>query len=104
MSNVHHPSHYGGEDDPYETIKVMRAKLLPQEYAGALKFLVAKYNDRHRMKNGLEDLEKGLFYQAELVRFAREIGHDVIWPKPAQTHETILTRLYVDGTEEEVRA
>ena len=80
--NVEHPSHYGGKDDPYETIKVLRAKLLPQEFCGALKFQVMKYNDRHRLKNGAEDLEKALWYQAYLVSYVEEVGHDVIWPKP----------------------
>lgn len=79
--NVNHPNHYGGADDPYETIKVLRHKLTPQEYAGALKFQVMKYNDRHVKKNGLEDLKKAQFYQNELVRFVEEVGHGVIWPK-----------------------
>lgn len=80
--NVNHPNHYGGKDDPYETIKVLRHKLTPQEYAGALKFQVMKYNDRHTKKNGLEDLKKAQFYQNELVRFVEEVGHDTIYPPP----------------------
>lgn len=79
--NVSNPSHYGGKDNPYETIKVMRARLTPQEYVGALKFNVYKYNDRHRDKGGEEDLEKAGWYQAELIRFVREVGYDNIYPK-----------------------
>ena len=79
---VNHPAHYGGKDNPYETIKVARAKLTPEEYCGALKFMVMKYNDRHIAKNGLEDPKNGLFYQTKLTRFVDEIGHANIWPKP----------------------
>lgn len=79
--NVRNPSHYGGKENPYETIKVMRARLTPQEYVGALKFNIYKYMDRHREKNGLEDLEKAAWYQAELVRYVREVGHDAVYPK-----------------------
>jgi hypothetical protein len=73
---VNHPKHYGGKDNPYETIKVMRARLTPEEYRGALKFLIYKYNDRAPHKGTeLEDYEKALFYQTELARFTRE-QHD----------------------------
>lgn len=79
--NVRNPSHYGGKDNPYEAIKVMRARLTPQEYVGALKFNIYTYLDRHRQKNGVEDIEKAAWYQAELVRYVREVGHDVIYPQ-----------------------
>lgn len=71
--NVHHPSHYGGADNPYEAIKVMRAKLTKEEYIGAMKFQVFKYNDRALHKNAeIEDYEKDLWYQTELVKRAKE--------------------------------
>jgi len=73
MSEVNHPQHYGGEDNPYEVIKVCRAWLTPTEYVGALKFQIWKYTARHRQKGGLVDLEKSQFYQNELVRFSREM-------------------------------
>lgn len=71
--NVHHLSHYGGADNLYETIKVARAKLTREEFIGAMKFTVMKYNDRALYKgNEVEDYEKGLWYQTELVKRARE--------------------------------
>lgn len=70
---VAHPSHYGGKDNPYETIKVMRNRLSREEYIGALKFNVYKYNDRAGKKGAtLEDHRKALFYQTELVAFLNE--------------------------------
>lgn len=68
---INHPSHYGG-DTVYETFKVMRAKLSPEEYIGALKFQVFRYNDRAGKKDEnppLQDYKKALWYQSELVCF-----------------------------------
>lgn len=41
---VDHPSHYGGDDSPYEVIKVLKAWLTPEELRGfcmgnAIKYL-----------------------------------------------------------------
>ena len=44
---VNHPAHYGGVEDPYETIKVLRARLTTRDYCGARKFQVTKSIDRH---------------------------------------------------------
>ena len=66
---VMHPSHYGGKDNPYEVIKVMEAWLTPEEFIGAMKFNIHKYDARHRQKGGLEDLKKAQFYQNYLVDF-----------------------------------
>lgn len=71
-SAVHHPSHYGGADNPFETIKVLEARLTREEFIGAMKFQVYKYNDRALHKqNEIEDYEKGLFYQNRLVQRAK---------------------------------
>lgn len=70
---VHHPAHYGGADNLYETIKVLEARLTREEFIGAMKFQVYKYNDRALHKgNEIEDYEKGLFYQTRLVQRAKE--------------------------------
>ena len=67
---VNHPKHYGGEDNPYETIKVLRARLTREEFIGAMKFQVWKYNDRALHKdNELEDYKKAQFYQNYLVDY-----------------------------------
>ena len=69
MSRIDHPVHYGGADNPYEVIKVLRAWLTPEEYRGFLRGNVIKYVARARLKGGREDYEKAKWYQDELVRF-----------------------------------
>lgn len=66
---VNHPAHYGGEENPYEVIKVFEAQSTPEEVIGGYKFMVMKYNARHRAKGGFEDLRKAQFYQNRLVAF-----------------------------------
>lgn len=80
MSNVDHPSHYGGKDNPYEVIKVLEAWLTPDEYIGFLKGNAIKYLARHRQKGGDEDLRKAEWYQRELNRFqaSREVKPHVV--------------------------
>ena len=70
---VNHPAHYGGKDNPYETIKVLRARLTREEFIGAMKFQVYKYNDRALMKDDeLENYEKAAFYQNYLVAYLKK--------------------------------
>lgn len=71
---VNHPDHYGGDDNPYEVIKVLEAWLTPEEYRGFLKGNVIKYEARAARKGGLEDYRKAQWYQNELVRFEIEDG------------------------------
>lgn len=59
---VSHPSHYGGEDNPYEVIKVAEAWGLDKD---AYLFNVVKYVARAGKKDSskeLEDLKKAAFY------------------------------------------
>lgn len=74
---VSHPAHYGGEDNPYEVIKVLRAWLTADEFIGFLKGNSLKYLARHRAKGGAEDLRKSEWYQAELNKFVAETSADV---------------------------
>lgn len=60
--NVSHPSHYGGKDDPYETIKVIDAWGLDKNFCLGN---VIKYISRAGKKDGnslLQDLMKAQFY------------------------------------------
>lgn len=62
IDSVNHPAHYGGEDDPYEVIKVAEAWGLDKD---AYLFNTLKYIARAGKKNAdtlLEDLKKGDFY------------------------------------------
>lgn len=61
-SNVHHPAHYGGADNPYEAINVIEAYDM-----GFLDGNVLKYLLRYRKKNGLEDLKKAKWYLERLI-------------------------------------
>lgn len=64
--NVNHPSHYGGEDNPFEVIKVMKAWLTKEEFIGALKFNIHKYLARATKKGNAEDYAKAAWYAEEL--------------------------------------
>lgn len=69
---VDHPSHYGGKDNPYETIKVLAAWRL-----GFLLGNCVKYISRAGKKDkpgasakeaALEDLQKARFYLDEAIK------------------------------------
>lgn len=66
-STVHHPSHYHGADDPYETIKVIEAWGLNFHLGNAVKYI-----SRCDLKgNALEDLKKAAWYlEREIERRA----------------------------------
>lgn len=58
--NVDHPDHYGGEDNPYEVIKIIEAHNLGFHLGNTLKYML-----RAGVKNEeteLEDLKKGKWY------------------------------------------
>lgn len=65
---VNHPSHYGGETNPFEVIKVCEAWDLDKD---AYLFNVVKYVARAGKKDKLkeiEDLEKALFYLERKIK------------------------------------
>lgn len=60
---VNHPAHYGGKDNPYEALKVIRAWLGEEKYLGFLRGNSLKYLARVGKKGDeVEDLEKAAFY------------------------------------------
>lgn len=62
---VNHPSHYGGENNPYETIKVMRAWFGDEEVKVFCKLTAFKYMSRCGKKdnNSLsQDISKAEWY------------------------------------------
>ena len=61
---VNHPSHYGGENNPYEAIKVIEAHNLGFNLGNAVKYIL-RAGKKGRAK---EDLEKAVWY------LKREIG------------------------------
>jgi hypothetical protein len=70
--NVNHPRHYGGADDPYEVIKIAEAKLTREEFIGAMKFNIWKYQMREKDKGGDEDLQKSVVYSTFLSEYLKK--------------------------------
>lgn len=67
--SVNHPKHYGGEDNPYEAIKVIEAWGLEFCLGNTLKYISrAGKKDPQRE---LEDLEKALWYLQRRVSFLK---------------------------------
>ena len=58
--SVNHPSHYGGKDNPYETIKVIDAWGLDFELGNAIKY-ISRAGKKDPTKI-VEDLKKAIFY------------------------------------------
>jgi hypothetical protein len=57
---VDHPAHYGGENNPYEAIKVIEALGLGFNLGNAFKY-IARAGKKDPAK-ALEDLKKGAWY------------------------------------------
>jgi len=72
---VNHPSHYGGEGNVYEVIKVCEAWDL---HADAYLFNVVKYVARAGKKDPakeLEDLKKAAFYLDRRIKLLENNGN-----------------------------
>ena len=70
--NVDHPVHYGGADNPYEAIKVLREWKLDKD---AYLWNVGKYLSRAGHKDGnsqLQDLTKARWYLDYKIRLLEE--------------------------------
>ena len=60
---VNHPPHYGGADNPHETIKVLGSWMTPEQMAGFNLGNAIKYLSRDGKKgDALEDLKKARWY------------------------------------------
>ncbi len=60
MEQVEHPNHYGGENDPFETIKVINAWNLNFNLGNAVKYISRA--GKKDPKKYVEDLKKARFY------------------------------------------
>jgi len=68
-SNVNHPSHYGGESNPYEAIKVIEAWDLGFNLGNVVKYL----SRAGKKGEPLEDLRKAAWYlQREIQNLENE--------------------------------
>ena len=69
---VNHPDHYGGKDNPYEAIKVIRAWDLSFSLGNVIKY-VARAGKKDPAKR-LEDLHKAAWYLQEEIASEYEKG------------------------------
>lgn len=65
MDNINHPKHYGGEDNTYEAIKVIRAWELGFSLGNVVKY-ISRAGKKDPSKR-VEDLEKALWYLQEEI-------------------------------------
>ena len=65
MDNINHPKHYGGEDNTYEAIKVIRAWELGFSLGNVVKY-ISRAGKKDPAKR-VEDLEKALWYLQEEI-------------------------------------
>jgi hypothetical protein len=67
---VNHPAYYGGESDPFETIKVIEAWSLNFNIGSCVKYLsrAGKKGDR------LEDLRKAAWYLNREIAYSEQIA------------------------------
>lgn len=71
---VNHPSHYGGEDNPYETIKVIEAWGLNFNLGNTAKY-ISRAGKKGRGKR-IEDLEKAEFYLHREIEYLKKTALD----------------------------
>jgi hypothetical protein len=60
IEQVNHPQHYGGQDNPYEAIKVIDAWDLGFSLGNTVKY-ISRAGKKNKEKE-IEDLEKALWY------------------------------------------
>ena len=73
---VSHPDHYGGEDNPYEVIKIAEATGLDED---AYLFNVLKYIVISGKKDDnppVQDLKKALFYLDRRIKTIEQNGEE----------------------------
>lgn len=58
MDNIDHPNHYGGEDNPYEAIKVIESWKLGFNLGNTIKYI----SRADKKGNRFEDLQKARWY------------------------------------------
>jgi Protein of unknwon function (DUF3310) len=58
VDRINHPAHYGGVDDPYETIKVVEAWHLGFHLGNTVKYI----SRADKKENRIEDLKKAAWY------------------------------------------
>jgi hypothetical protein len=65
---VNHPLHYGGGEDPYETIKVIEAWDMDFHLGNAIKYI----SRAGKKGDAVEDLKKALWYVKRKIKLLEE--------------------------------
>jgi hypothetical protein len=74
-SQVDHPPHYGGKDDPYEVIKVIVAWQLGFHRGNAIKYIARAGKKNHGptvLEDMMQDLQKARWYLDNAIRLLQE--------------------------------
>lgn len=71
MDSVNHPAHYGGEDNPYEAIKVIEAWQLDFCTGNAIKYISRAGKKDHTKE--VEDLQKAVWYLKRKIKVLNEV-------------------------------
>ena len=69
---VNHPDHYGGENNPYEAIKVIEAWDLNFHLGNVVKYISRAGK---KSKNSVEDLKKAEWYLSRYVQFIQKTNN-----------------------------
>lgn len=79
---INHPPHYGGADNPYEAIKVIRAWSLSFCAGNVVKYICRAGKKSSRVANRITDLKKAAWYLNEEIRY---------WESKSQTQKSSTT-------------
>jgi len=80
MSSVNNPAHYGGEDNPYEAIKVIEAHNLGFHMGNVVKYVLRA---GHKGSEA-EDLRKAIWYLERRLTLL-ETPAEVVYPNGKRT-------------------
>jgi hypothetical protein len=69
-NQINHPEHYGGENNPYEAIKVIESWELDFHLGNAIKYIFRA--GKKKVDNELEDLKKSLWYVERKIKKLEE--------------------------------
>ena len=69
---VNHPDHYGGENNPYEAIKVIEAWDLNFHLGNVVKYISRAGK---KSENSIEDLKKAEWYLSRYVQFIQKANN-----------------------------
>ena len=69
---VNHPNHYGGENNPYEAIKVIEAWDLNFHLGNVVKYISRAGK---KSENSIEDLKKAEWYLSRYVQFIQKTNN-----------------------------